>query len=313
MENKPLFYRLDDYKYTTTSKDRVLSKIRELDYNTKGFEMGCITIWTGFTNAGKTTVMTMLAKNTIEQGERIFFFNGEQTKEDFKNNLYIQSAKTADLIKKQYKNSCVFDTFVKPEKAVLMDKLYGNKIFIYNNEVKRNIDTLIKAMEEIRQKEKIRVFFLDNFMQIDMSTDNIFQEQTKVMERLRTFAINRKVHIHLVAHPKKIERFQTRLSLYDVAGSSNIVNKAYNIISILRVDTMQKDSKDYEKLQKELLKESYNIEKVDTVLEVLKTKGERCGLIGLKYIKEVKTYIESEKMTLEAIEKEKFKKEGLPW
>ena len=313
MENKPLFYRLDDYKYTTTPKDRVLSKIRELDYDTKGFEMGCITIWTGFTNAGKTTVMTMLAKNTIEQGERIFFFNGEQTKEDFKNNLYIQTVKSIDLIKKQYKNSCVFDTFVKTEKAVLMDKLYGNKIFIYNNEVKRDITTLIKAMEEIRQKEKIRVFFLDNFMQIDMSTDNVFQEQTIVMERLRTFAINRKVHIHLVAHPKKIERFQTRLSLYDVAGSSNIVNKAYNIISVLRVDSMQKDSKDYEKLQKELLNEKYDIEDVDTVLEVLKTKGERCGLVGLKYLREIKTYIESEKMTTEEIEKEKFKKEGLPW
>lgn len=313
MENKPLFYRLDDYKYTTTSKDRVLSKIRELDYNTKGFEMGCITIWTGFTNAGKTTVMTMLAKNTIEQGERIFFFNGEQTKEDFKNNLYIQTVKPIDLIKKQYKNSCVYDTFVKTEKAVLLDKIYGNKIFIYNNEVKRDIDTLIKAMEEIRQKEKIRVFFLDNFMQIDMSTDNVFQEQTKVMEKLRTFAINRKVHIHLVAHPKKIERFQTRLSLYDVAGSSNIVNKAYNIISILRVDTMQKDSKDYEKLQKELLNEKYNIEKVDTVLEVLKTKGERCGLVGLKYLREIKTYIESDKMLSEEVEKMKFKEEGLPW
>lgn len=313
MEGKPLVYRLDDYKYMTAPKDRVLAKIRELDYNIKGFEMGCITIWTGFTNAGKTTVMTMLAKNTIEQGERIFFFNGEQTKEDFKNNLYIQSAKKTDLVRKQYKNSCVFDTFVKPEKAVLMDKLYGNKIFIYNNEVKRDIETLIKAMEEVRQKEKIRIFFLDNFMQIDMSTDNIFQEQTKVMERLRTFAINRKVHIHLVAHPKKIERFQTRLSLYDVAGSSNIVNKAYNIISILRVDTMQKDSKEYEKLQKELLKEKYNIENIDTVLEILKTKGERCGLVGLKYLKEIKTYTESEKMLSEEVEKMKFKEEGLPW
>lgn len=203
MEEKPLFYRLDDYKYTTTSKDRVLSKIRELDYNTKGFEMGCITIWTGFTNAGKTTVMTMLAKNSIEQGERIFFFNGEQTKEDFKNNLYIQTVKPMDLMKRQYKNSCVYDTFVREEKAVLLDKIYGNKIFIYNNEVKRDINTLIKAMEEIRQKEKIRVFFLDNFMQIDMNIDNVFQEQTKAMEKLRTFAINRKVHIHLVAHPKK--------------------------------------------------------------------------------------------------------------
>lgn len=312
-DKKELYYRLDNYKYMDTTKSRVLSGIRELDYNTKGFEMGCITIWTGFTNAGKTTVMTMLAKNTIEQGERIFFFNGEQTKEDFKNNLYIQSSQTKDLIHKQFKNSCVFDTFVKPEKAVLLDKIYGNKIFIYNNEAPRNINTLIQAMEEVRQKEKIKVFFLDNFMQIDMKSDNVFQEQTETMEKLRTFAINKKIHIHLVAHPRKIERFQTRLSLYDVAGSSNIVNKAYNIISILRVDTIQKDTKDYEKLQKELLNEQYNIEDVDTVLEVLKTKGERCGLVGLKYLKETKTYIESSKMSKEEVDRQIHKGDELPW
>lgn len=312
-DKKELYYRLDNYKYMDTTKNRVLSGIRELDYNTKGFEMGCITIWTGFTNAGKTTVMTMLAKNTIEQGERIFFFNGEQTKEDFKNNLYIQSSQTKDLIHKQFKNSCVFDTFVKPEKAVLLDKIYGNKIFIYNNEAPRNINTLIQAMEEVRQKEKIKVFFLDNFMQIDMKSDNVFQEQTETMEKLRTFAINKKIHIHLVAHPKKIERFQTRLNLYDVAGSSNIVNKAYNIISILRVDTIQKDTKDYEKLQKELLNEQYNIEDVDTVLEVLKTKGERCGLVGLKYLKETKTYIESSKMSKEEVDRQIHKGDELPW
>lgn len=312
-DKKELYYRLDNYKYMDTTKNRVLSGIRELDYNTKGFEMGCITIWTGFTNAGKTTVMTMLAKNTIEQGERIFFFNGEQTKEDFKNNLYIQSSQTKDLIHKQFKNSCVFDTFVKPEKAVLLDKIYGNKIFIYNNEAPRNINTLIQAMEEVRQKEKIKVFFLDNFMQIDMKSDNVFQEQTETMEKLRTFAINKKIHIHLVAHPRKIERFQTRLSLYDVAGSSNIVNKAYNIISILRVDTIQKDTKDYEKLQKELLNEQYNIEDVDTVLEVLKTKGERCGLVGLKYLKETKTYIESSKMSKEEVNRQIHKGDELPW
>lgn len=309
-----LYYRLDDYKYSNTSKDRVLSGIRNLDYNTKGFEMGCITIWTGFTNAGKTTVMTMLAKRTIEQGERIFFFNGEQTKEDFKNNLYIQSVTTKDLVKKMYRNSCVEDVFVKQEKAVLLDKLYGNKIYIYNNEADRKIESLLYAMEELRRTQKIKVFFLDNFMQIDMNSDNVFQEQTEIMEKLRTFAVNKKVHIHLVAHPRKTERFQTRLTLYDIAGSSNIVNKAYNIISILRVDTVRKESKDYEKLQKELLDERYNINEIDTVLEILKTKGERCGLVGLKYDRELKTYIETNKISEEEYDKE-IHNEGdvIPW
>ena len=309
-----LYYRLDDYKYSNTSKDRVLSGIRELDYNTKGFEMGCITIWTGFTNAGKTTVMTMLAKKTIEQGERIFFFNGEQTKEDFKNNLYIQSVTKKDLEKKMYRNSCVEDVFVKQEKAVLLDKLYGNKIYIYNNEADKKIENLLYAMEELRRTQKIRVFFLDNFMQIDMNSDNVFQEQTEIMEKLRTFAVNKKVHIHLVAHPRKTERFQTRLTLYDIAGSSNIVNKAYNIISILRVDTVKKEPKSYEKLQKELLEERYDINEVSTVLEILKTKGERCGLVGLKYDKELKTYTEAPKISREEYDREiRSKGDVLPW
>lgn len=309
-----LYYRLDDYKYSNTSKDRVLSGIRELDYNTKGFEMGCITIWTGFTNAGKTTVMTMLAKKTIEQGERIFFFNGEQTKEDFKNNLYIQSVTKKDLEKKMYRNSCVEDVFVKQEKAVLLDKLYGDKIYIYNNEADKKIENLLYAMEELRRTQKIRVFFLDNFMQIDMNSDNVFQEQTEIMEKLRTFAVNKKVHIHLVAHPRKTERFQTRLTLYDIAGSSNIVNKAYNIISILRVDTVKKEPKSYEKLQKELLEERYDINEVSTVLEILKTKGERCGLVGLKYDKELKTYTEAIKISREEYDR-KIRNKGdvLPW
>lgn len=308
-----LFYRLDDYSYSNNSKDRVLSGIRQLDYNTKGFEMGCITIWTGFTNAGKTTVMTMMAKKTIEQGQRVFFFNGEQTKEDFKNNLYIQSAETKDLMRVQYKNSCVYDTFITKEKAYELEKKYGNKIFIYNNEVKKDINTLLYAMEEVRRKEKIRVFFLDNFMQIDMTSDNIYQEQTDIMEKLREFAINKNVHIHLVAHPKKTERFQTRLTLYDVAGSSNLVNKAYNIISILRMDNIKKIPKDYEKIQSELTEEHYDINEVDTVLDILKTKGERCGLVGLKYDKVKKTYTESPILTSENYEKEKNKGGLRPW
>ena len=314
------YYRLDDFKYITTPKDRILSGIRDLDYDLKGFEMGCVTLWTGFTNAGKTTVMTMLAKKTINQGERIFFFNGEQTKEDFKNNLYIQCVENKYLIKKQYRNSCVEDTFVAPEKVAELERSYGNKIYIYNNEINRNIDTLLYAMEELRRTQKIRVFFLDNFMQIETVKENIYQEQAEIMEKIRTFAVNNKVHIHLVAHPRKTERFQVRLSLYDVAGSSNMVNKAYNIISIIRLDNLKKDNKEYQKLEEDLIKEGYRIDKTNSVLDILKTKGNRCGVVGLTYVSNKKTYIPAEKMTEEEKEKRRYQENknkqeemDLPW
>lgn len=317
---KELYYRLDDVKYNDISKPRVLSGIEDLDYNISGFEMGLITIWTGLTNAGKTTVMTMIAKKTIEQGERVFFFNGEQTKEDFKNNLYIQASNKKDLVRVQYRNSIVNDTFVTKAKAQELEKIYGNKIFIFNNESARDIDTLLYAMEEVRKREKIRVFFLDNFMQIDIKSDNVFQEQTNIMEKLRTFAVNKKVHIHLVAHPRKTERFQVRLSEHDILGSSNLSNKAGNIISIMRMDKIRNDNKEKEKLEKELFNLDYDLNTVDTVLEIIKTKGQnfKTSLIGLQYDRELRTFTPSRKLYNEEKERlkynyEKNSKEELPW
>ena len=43
----PLYYKMGDYEYNTQSKERILSGINRLDELIKGFELGCITIWTG--------------------------------------------------------------------------------------------------------------------------------------------------------------------------------------------------------------------------------------------------------------------------
>lgn len=304
----PLYYKFGDYKYNTESKARVLSGIRSLDYLTKGFEMGCITIWTGQTNAGKTTVMTMITKQTIEQGEKVFYFNGEQTKDDFKNNLYRQSVEKKYIYEKQYKESCVFDQYVSSEEVTRLDNLYGSNLFVYNNEMPRTIDFLLKAMEEVRVKNGIRVFILDNFMQIDTTSSDEYREQKDIMEKLRTFAVNKNIHIHLVAHPRKTDKSNPRITIYDVMGSSNLVNKAYNVISIIRVDTLDPDESEYKRLMKLLFKERYDISRTGTALEVLKTKGTACGIVPLLYEPVTKTFKEQPQIVSE--DYEKMKKAG---
>lgn len=48
-----LSYKLTDYEYNTTNKPRILSGLKLLDYMLKGFELGCITLWSGSTNSRK--------------------------------------------------------------------------------------------------------------------------------------------------------------------------------------------------------------------------------------------------------------------
>lgn len=303
---QPLYYRFGDYKYNTNSKERVLSGIYELDYLIKGFELGCVTIWTGGTNAGKTTVMTMITKQTIAQNEKVFYFNGEQTKDDFKNNLYKQTVERKDIYEKQYKDSNVFDYFVADKEVERLNRLYGDSLIVYNNEAPRTIDFLIQAMEEVRTKYGVRVFMLDNFMQIDTSTSDEYREQKDIMEKLRTFAVNKNVHIHLIVHQKKTDKTNPRITIYDVFGSSNLVNKAYNVISIIRVDSLDEENGEYKRLSKAMFKDRYDITQTSTILEVLKTKGVRCGVVGLVYDDVRKTFKQQPKLSEEIYEKMKI-------
>lgn len=228
---------------------------------------------------GKTTMLTLIARETLKQNNKVFFFNGEQTKDDFKNNIYKSSCTLADLIRvEDPQDKDIVDWYVKPEKVKQLDKMYGENLIVYNNNMSRNIDTLLLAMKEVHDNLGVKCFILDNFMQIDIDSDNIYQEQTKIMEKLRTFAINNEVHIHLVAHPRKIEGFQVRLTLYDVAGTMNIPNKAYNVVSIIRKSSISPKSNEYKRLRLNLAENGYNIDECDGILEVLKTKGNRFRL-----------------------------------
>lgn len=49
-EPTKLCYKFSDYTYNTNVKPRILSGLKRLDYMLKGFELGCITLWSGVTN-----------------------------------------------------------------------------------------------------------------------------------------------------------------------------------------------------------------------------------------------------------------------
>lgn len=295
---KKLYYTFNEFGYDTNSKDRLLTGIKQLDYMIKGFELGCVSLWTSATNGGKTTMMTMIIRETIKQGEKVFMFNGEQTKEDFKNNLYKQSVTSNNIYDVKYKDTNIHDYYVKDTVLEELKKLYGDNVILFDNENKRDINTLLYAMNEVHELYGVKMFVLDNLMQIDITnTNNIYLEQTELMEQLRTFAVNKKVHINLVAHPKKDADNLIRPSIYSVSGSMNITNKAFNVCSLIRKDHLDKAGKEYKSLKKYLLNNRYNIEDCDEIIEVLKTKGEYCGVIGLTYDSLRKTYIEIERMT----------------
>jgi hypothetical protein len=60
---------------------------------------------------------------------------------------------------------------------------------------------------------------------------------------------------------------------------------------------LNKQSKDYEILTKEVAKCGFDLENCDGILSVIKTKGNSNGFVGIKYDSETKTYRQAEKIS----------------
>lgn len=274
--------------------EREYTNISELDYLLKGIEYGKLSLWSGITNHGKTTLMIQFAKECLKQQKKIFYFSGEQSSSEFKNYLYVGMCvkNQLEFITDKH-NSKIYDVKPKDEVIEYFDNIYKNKLFLYDNEATNNtIINMIKTME-YAFKQGVRIFFVDNFMQLDNSEK--LEEQTKIVELFKRFARDKNVIINLVAHPRKTQFMKCRLTIFDIAGTQNIANKSANICSIIRTDILP--SNEYDEIERVLFNSGYNIEKCDGIVEVIKTKGNSCKMVGLIYDIDTKTYKQAPKLT----------------
>ncbi len=295
------YYNISDVPYKRESKERVLTGFNDLDYYTKGLEVG-VTLLVANTNAGKSTFVQGVISNAIEQGYKVFSFAGEHTAQSFLQLLYHQNSEKKDYVPIAYKNwrgedTNIADWYITEERERQIKKKFDGNLFIYSNKAKRDIESMIDAMVACHKEQGARVFVIDNMISIDNISSNVFAEQTRITEAIRTFALNYKVIVLLVAHQRKNEKGSFLIDIQDVAGSQNISNKAYNVIAQYRTDMLNKESKDYESLGKQLAKCGFNIEECDGVLSVIKTKGNSNGVVGLVYDADRKTYRQARKIS----------------
>ena len=292
-----------------TLVEREYTNIRQLDYLLKGIEYGKLTLWSSVTNGGKTTLMTQLARENLKAKKKVFYFNGEHTAEEFKNNLYITMCNKSQLLfVKDLVNENIVDVMPNEEMNRYLNNILQDKLFIYNNDIPKNdIKTMISVMEEAFRKG-VRIFYIDNFMQLDDSEQ--LDQQTRIIEQFKRFARDNHVIVNLVAHPRKTQFSCNRLGINDISGTQNIANKSANICTIIRTDTMSDAEKD--SLRSIVLRNGYLIENCDSIIEVVKTKGTANGMVGLSYDKDTKTYKEVRKVTQEEFERMDIESYGKP-
>lgn len=213
----------------------VLSGFQVLDKSIGGFYAGELSVWTGRRGIGKSTVLSQMLLEAVDQGHVVCAYSGELPKEQFREWTYTQAA-GPDHVQKVKDAATGKELICANEIADRhISEWLNEKFWLFDLEhnTRHDPETILKQFEYARMRYNADVFLVDNIMSVDFDgySDRDFNRiQSKFTNMLSQFAKRKGVHVHLVVHPRKsTSDANSKVSADDVSGSGDITNRADNV------------------------------------------------------------------------------------
>lgn len=239
---------------------------------------GTLTIVSGQPGAGKSSLLTQLMCNALDHEHAAWIFSGELpngVEKSWFNYIFAGPRNVEDAVSRRG------NPYKKISDATLgaINKAYKGQWYIYRDDYDNNLDKLISSMTDTVRKYGVRCIILDNFMCIDtQDTEEELRSQTQAIKKLIEFAKKFQAAVVLVCHPRKMDS-GTNVGIYDIAGTSNIVNLAHRTIGLRRVTDAERDNAEkYSERRRKLLK-------YDVIVTIIKDRmfGRQNIDVGLYY------------------------------
>ena len=196
-----------------------------------------VTLVTGRSNGGKTTFIKQIIANAIDKKNKVYLMNGENDADMLLNELY----KTVIGNNKEYYDTRKINKryFKEPtlDSLVALQNWHKNKLYMFNKgESKlKTLDQLTKMLEIEIKYNQYDLVVIDNLMSIlSVSSAEKYEQQADFTQRLCDLSKLYSTHIILVLHPNKTYQKGADMDMEQISGSSDIYNKADNIIAVTR-------------------------------------------------------------------------------
>lgn len=216
--------------------DGIATGIRELDAEIIKLFYGTLTVVSGLPGAGKTSFLSQIACQSLEQNKPVWLFSREMPSWMEKSWLNYIMAGGNNIRCFEDKNGAKYYK-VLPDAKEKIGKYYDKTWFLYRDDFSNTLDDLLISMEDSVRKYGVKLLILDNLMTINIGSNenNDIQKQTDCINRLIKFAMKYSVAVVLVAHPRKLQS-GADIGIHDISGSANLTNLAHRTIGLRRID-----------------------------------------------------------------------------
>lgn len=210
--------------------------LADFDRQTGGWAKGEISLVSGLRGSAKSTWLSQVALNAVQQDFNVVVYSGELKDSRFMNWMFQQAAGKGCVEKSgKFENFWYCRDDVKPKIADWL----GDRFHLYNNDYGNNFKLLAGNLNDIIRNLQSDLVIIDNMSILDLSdiTDDRradkWEQQKLFVETLKNLAMICHCHIAFVAHPRKAAGF---LRLDDVGGSGSLGNLVDNAFIVHRVN-----------------------------------------------------------------------------
>ena len=205
------------------------------------FFYGTLTIVSGTPGSGKTSFLYQIINNAIDNGIGSWMFSRELPEWMTKNWMLYILAGNRNISEYTTKDGVKYYTVNNNAKKEI-SSYYKDLLHIYRDDYPNDVSSLQKSMEDAVRKYGCKLFVLDNLTTINLNENDMNKndKQTEFVNWLIQFSMKFSVATILVCHPRKMQEYTENVGLYDISGTSNIINLAHRAIGLKRVTKKEK-------------------------------------------------------------------------
>jgi len=178
----------------------------------------------GIPNSGKSDVVDQICCNlALEQDFRIGMFAPES---------FPYEGHIMRIANKLNERKCDADT-LNASKDFIKDHFFFVKIDLENLTLKSILD----RFRDLVYQKGINICVIDPWNMLDHSAQKDHSYIGRILSEITQFCQQTNTHLFLVAHPRKMESNENGYKVptpYDISGSADFFNKAYNCLTVFR-------------------------------------------------------------------------------
>lgn len=246
------------------------------------------TVLSGINASGKTAILNQLLLNAVQRDIPSALWSGELPAKRIKAWLCQTAAGKNNVVRVEGReNAYEAADDVVPK----IEEWLDNRLVIYNNNYGNGCEQILADVEEAVKKYRLKFVVLDNLMalSLDYLVGSVNEKQKALMLSLDGIAKRLRVHVLIIAHPRKEANFQL-LRKESISGTSDLTNICWNLFLLHRVN------EDFEKRATEFWGKEKTarilVEGYTNIIEVAKNRdyGVENLIVGMYYEPETKRF-----------------------